>query len=219
LAIQYEFGVIDLDLEVEMERILLVKSVGDMGEERVVKSLLMSMMEYKVPGVCTAMIKASKLFNLERKALKDADRRDDLKKRLVEIQRERLVKGILFSSKCDQLIMYFDFDGNMKDYLRKLSFIEARIVFTYRARMFPTKENFPGRWTTSMLCVYCCNLESDQHLFNCCGYMDVISNSGITHESLIRLESCVETLSRYAKVLIKIYDRLMVGREDKELNS
>ena len=140
-----------------------------------------------------------------------------MKKKLVEMQKKRLIKGILTSSKCDGFITNFTFDGVMKRYLNELVFSEARIIFMYRARMFPTKSNFKERWSSSILCVYCCNVESDEHLFTCCGYVDIIRGK-LNHSSLMKLDGDAQILSEYAKILLQVHDRLMIGREDKELN-
>ena len=83
--------------------------------------------------------------------------------------------------------------------------------------MFPTSINFKGRWSSSFLCMYCCNVETDEHLFRCCGYIDIVQNK-LNHTSLIKLDVTMEMLSEYAKILLRVHERLMNGREDKELN-
>ena len=50
---------------------------------------------------------------------------------------------MLLESKSDRLLLHnFNFDGQPKRYLVELSFVEARVIFMLRCRMFPTKNNF-----------------------------------------------------------------------------
>ena len=88
----------------------------------------------------------------------------------------------------------------------------------FRCRMFPTQTNFPGRWSTKSLCRLCCQLDSDEHLFTCCGYADVVSGSGATFRSAYNVEELsMEELSITAKVLLLIYERLELVNDDKDL--
>ena len=217
IAVQHEMGFVDMDLEIEMERILLAYSIGDLADERIVKSLYNSMYDKKVPGFCSAVNDAMDMFNLKLNPINKNNRRDDLKTRIVEIQRKRLLKAMCISSKCDRMLLNFDFDGKMKRYLKVLPFKEAQIIFLYRARMFPTKDNFKGRWSTSCLCAYCCNTETDEHLFQCCGYMDIVDGA-VDHISLMKLNAKDDKLKVYAEVLLRVSARLLASREDKELN-
>ena len=100
------------------------------------------------------------------------DERKLLKRKLTEIQRRRLVESMMKASKTDSMLLNFSYDGGMKGYLLQLPFNEARIIFMLRSRMFPTKSNFPNRWSSSILCTFCCNIDTDEHLFQWCGYMD-----------------------------------------------
>ena len=137
------------------------------------------MMEKNVPGFCVEVKQALDVFNLNEDSaelLKDGkELRLLLKRKIVQIQSERLVEQMLKESKTDQLLLHgFQFDGKVKKYLLELPFNEARAVFMLRTRMFPTKDNFKGRWGSE--CVYCGNLESDIHLFSCAGYSDLIGD-------------------------------------------
>ena len=217
LAVQHELGFVDMDLEVEMERILLYYAVEEMDDKRIVKPLFKSMFDKNVPGFCSAVNNAITIFNLKENPIDIEDKRKDLKTRMVQIQRDRILKAMLISSKCNGLILNFDYDGKMKRYMKVLPFKEAQIIFLYRARMFPTKDNFKGRWAISCLCSYCCGNETDEHLFKCCGYLDLVKGN-INHISLMKLDSDDETLKQYAQVLLQIYSRIMIGRNDKELN-
>ena len=129
-----------------------------------------------------------------------------LKSKIVDIQRERLVEQMLKESKCDRLLLHnFDFDGKMKRYLVDLPFEEARVVFMLRVRMFPTKNNFRGRWGSDE-CSYCGCLESDVHLFSCVGYNDLLGD--VKFDMFMTLEASIEELSTGAQRLLKVLDRL-----------
>ena len=41
--------------------------------------------------------------------------------------------------------------------------------------MWPTKENYPGRWSGD-LCNICNRKDTDEHIFSCPGYMDLIED-------------------------------------------
>ena len=122
------------------------------------------------------------------------------------------------SSKTDILLLSFSFDRQMKRYLYELPFPEARIIFMFRCRMFPTQTNFPGRWSTNSMCRMCRQLDTDEHLFTCAGYADIVSGSGATFTSVFGVEELsMEQLSVMAKVLLLIHERLVVVNEDKDL--
>ena len=57
-AVIHDMGVVDLDLEVAMERILLASKLLKMDDSRISKRLLTSMLEKKVPGFCTYLMEA-----------------------------------------------------------------------------------------------------------------------------------------------------------------
>ena len=217
-AIQYEFGIMDLDLEVDMERILLVAKVLDMDDNRVAKKLLSQMLEKNVPGFCHTYQKSREVFGIDLGMLDNVDKRKFMKSRLIDLQKNLLVKRMSTSSKTDKLLLSFSFDGQIKRYLYELPFQEARIIFMFRCRMFPTQNNFPGRWSTKSLCRLCCQLDSDEHLFTCCGYADIVSGSGATFGSAFNVEEIsMEELSITAKVLLLIYERLELVNDDKDL--
>ena len=129
-----------------------------------------------------------------------------------------MIERMSMSSNTDHLLLSFSFDGRMKTYLFELPFEEARVIFMYRCRMFPTQTNFPNRWSDSLLCRLCRKLDTDEHLFSCCGYADIVAGSGATFESIYRIEdSSMEELSGTAKVLLQILKRLEVVNEDEDL--
>ena len=120
-------------------------------------------------------------------------------------------------SKTDGMLKNFEYDGRMKQYLHVLPYNEARIVFMLRAKMFPTKWNFPSRWSTSKLCVFCCQPDTDEHLFSCCGYLD-IHKFEVRHDMFMKLDIEMDKLSDGAKILLRIYERLLLTNEDKDVN-
>ena len=71
--------------------------------------------------------------------------------------------------------------------------------------MFPTKDNFKGRWGTDE-CTYCGCLESDVHLFSCAGYDDLLGC--VSYDSFMTLNATIDELSAGAKQLLKVVDRL-----------
>ena len=72
--------------------------------------------------------------------------------------------------------------------------------------MFPTKDNFKGRWGSE--CRYCNCVETDIHLFACAGYDDLLQ--GIEFDSFMSLNASPDELSKGAKLLIKVKERLEV---------
>ena len=115
--------------------------------------------------------------------------------------------------------MDFTFDGKMKVYLVELPFLEARIIFMYRSRMFPTRVNFPNRWSKSTKCKFCTKLDTDEHLFKCGGFVDLVGECPVSPEHILLSIDKIQMkdLSEAAKVLLKIHDRLVVGNGDKDL--
>ena len=219
VAITHEMGGVDLDLEIAMERILLAVKVRKMCESRIVKQLFDKMYEKRIPGFCTSVAEALKMLEIDSLEEFDEmnDEREKLKEILVKIQNRRLSKEMLKLSKTDGLVLNYSYDGRMKEYLLKLPFREARIIFMLRTRMLPTKVNFPGRWSESKLCCYCCEIETDEHLFQCCGYSD-LNEDGFQHSVFMKLDCEMGKLSDGAKTLLMIHDRLVKTNDDSMLN-
>ena len=112
---------------------------------------------------------------------------------------------MMAESKTDRLLLHnFHFDGTVKRYLLELPFEEARAVFMLRSRMFPTKDNFKGRWGTE--CVYCGGMESDIHLFSCAGYSDLLGD--VDFDLFMTLDASTEELEVCARKLLKVKERL-----------
>ena len=167
------------------------------------------MMEKKVPGFCVEVLEALQIFGLNYSSIEEfedgRELREMLKKKIIQIQKERLVAEMMADSKTDRLLLHnFHFDGNVKSYLLELPFEEARAVFMLRSRMFPTKDNFKGRWGTE--CVYCGGMESDIHLFSCAGYSDLLGD--VDFDLFMTLDTSTEELGVCARKLLKVKERL-----------
>ena len=218
-AVKHDLGVIDLDVEVAMERILLASKVLQLDDSRISKQLLSSMMEKRVPGFCTALEESLKLLGINDVTELDnlKDKRKYVKDFAVETQRKRIIIDMLKGSKTDDLLLNFNYDGRKKDYLTKLPYEEARIIFMWRSRMFPSKCNFPDRWSSSKLCNFCCTLDTDEHLLQCCGYMD-IHQYQLNHKMFMVADGDWNELKAGAQMLMEIYERLLVINEDGDVN-
>ena len=207
-GVKYEFGLMDLDLDCKMEKIIL--AYDTLKTDGIVKELLSIMMKNKVPGFCLEVLEALKVMGLDEDSeelhREGKHLRQFLKMKIVGIQRERLVGQMITESKSDRLLLHnFRFDGKMQNYLIELPFEEARVVFMLRVRMFPTKDNFKGRWGSDE-CTYCGCLESDVHLFSCAGYNDLLGC--VSFDMFMTLNASIDELSVGAKQLLKVVDRL-----------
>ena len=208
--IRYEFGITDLDLDTHMEKIILACDMLN-NDECIGQKLLVNMIENQVPGFCTELDESLKVMGLHADDVLLKKRRElirtTLKKKIIQIQSDRLVQKMWVETKGDRILLNgFKFNGKMKSYLSELPFQEARAVFMLRTRMLPTKENFRGRWGYE--CNFCSSPESDLHLFSCAGYSDLLD--GINFDLFLKLECSTEELSVGAKQLIKVIERLEV---------
>ena len=174
-AIQFEFGVNDLTLEVLMEKIILAVYTLKLCESRISRRILLAMLAKNVPGYCTELKEACDIFQVSLVDLQKVNNvREVLKRKVISMQAAELVKRMLLSSKMDNVLHSGHvYDGNMMKYLNELNFTEARAIFVSRYRMWPTKENFPGRWSGTM-CNICGSKDTDKHVFVCPGYSDIL---------------------------------------------
>ena len=92
-------------------------------------------------------------------------------------------------------------------YLGKLTFDEACAIFRTRYRMWSTKKNFPGRWK-DLQCNICGNEDSDEHIFTCPGFLDVVN--GVTYDMFWDQDSLgdLNCLKVMADTAMKINARL-----------
>ena len=221
-AIQHDFGIVDLSLETEMERILLALKVLEMDDNRIAKRLLEKMLAKDVPGFCASLKNAMEMFKVNFDMFHEvSDNRKVLKDLLIEMQTKILVERMALTSKTDRILLGFSFNGKVKKYLLELPFQEARVVFMYRSRMFPTRTNFPNRWSNSLNCRYCRCLDTDEHLFRCCGFIDIVGDCNVSSDCFFDELDQMDTdkLSAVAQILVKILERMEIANEDKDLST
>ena len=209
-AILYEFGINDLTLDILMEKVVLAVDVLSRDGERVAKKLLNEMLSKNVPGFCTELSDACNILKISLEELVgDSDIRKKLKEKVVGIQGIELYKRMVLSSKMDKVLLNgFRYSGKMMTYLLELEFQHARAVFMIRYRMLPTKCNFPNRWD-GLLCNVCGLDDTDEHLFSCPGYQDLIVTD-VRYEMFwdeVTLEDAVK-MGTAATVLVRIIERL-----------
>jgi hypothetical protein len=107
------------------------------------------------------------------------------------------------------LLSGFKFDGTTKKYLVQLDFIHAKVIFMSRFRMWPTKSNFPGRWTGS-LCNICDREDTDEHIFSCPGYSDILAENQFHYKMLFDdhvLDDMLQ-LKQMAEVIVLLVQRM-----------
>ena len=140
IAIQYEFGICDLDLEVLMEKVILAVQVVQLNDNRVGRQLMEALMVKNVGGFCSEVVDACltlKIGNFS-DLIGITHIRKYLKKKLVELQKEIVFMRMLESTKMNGILLRENnkFDGKMKPYLKNLNFQDARSVFMLRCRMY-----------------------------------------------------------------------------------
>ena len=212
VAIQYEFGVNDLAIDILLEKIVLAVETLKLDDNRLSKKILEAMLVKKVPGFCTEVIEACDIFHVSLDALKCRNNvREVLKKKAVELQSVQLLGRMMASSKTDRvLVSGFSFDGTIMKYLTELDFLEARAIFMARYRMWPTKTNYPGRWS-GVRCNICDMVDTDEHIFSCPGYVDLI-NGEVQYEMFWNQDVLNDSvkLKSVAAIALKIVERLEV---------
>ena len=209
-AVQYEFGINDLSLDVMTEKIILAVETLNNDDERIAKKLLQSLMVKQVDGFCTELTEVCSILNVSfSELLGENDVRKKLKSWVIKVQEQELYKRMVISSKMDGVLLNgFSYDGKVKKYLLELDFAEARAVFMVRYRMLPTKMNFPGRWEGT-LCNICRFVDTDEHIFHCPGYQDLL-NEDVKYDMFWDEKVLNDTvlLKRAACSIIGIIERL-----------
>ena len=134
IAIQYEFGINDLSLDVLSEKIILAVQTLKLDENRISKQLFEKMFEKNVSGFCSEVRETCEIFGVSFCDLLDeSDLRKRMKEKVLEIQGKQLLSSMLLSSKSDRVLVNgFKFDGKSQKYLSELDFPEARAVFLAR---------------------------------------------------------------------------------------
>ena len=219
-ALQYDFGINDLSLDIMMEKIVLAVETWNNDDDRVAKQLFQSLMKKKVDCFCTEVLDVCRIFNVSfDEMLEERDVRKKLKSIVIRIQEQELYKRMLISSKMDGALMNgFCYDGKVKRYLLELDFAEARVIFMMRYRMLPTKANFPGRWSGTE-CNICKFEDTDEHIFHCPGYQDLISDD-VNHKMFWNEEILNDTvkMKKGACVLLGIVERLLEVQDMKDVD-
>ena len=77
--------------------------------------------------------------------------------------------------------------------------------------MLPTKENFPGRWSGTT-CTVCGRIDSDEHLFTCPGFMDLLDET-VPLELFFSVDVELVVLKCAAEKMLKVVERLHVLKE------
>ena len=99
-AIQYDFGVNDLTLDILMEKVILAVDTLKSDDTRIARMVLRSMMDKDVPGFCTELDEACQILGVSIDDLmSETDVRGRLKDIVSELQSKELVKRMIVSSK------------------------------------------------------------------------------------------------------------------------
>ena len=139
--------------------------------------------------------------------------RDYLKEKIIKLQEKIILQKMLVGSKTDAVLFnQYKYDGKTKKYITELDFEDARIIFIFRYRMFPTRANYPGRWS-NMYCNICGQTDNDEHLFSCPGYIDLIPED-VHYKMFFALDEKKEILEKAAKCLKRIMDRMEIIQND-----
>ena len=220
-AIQYDFGINDLSLDILMEKVILGAETLSRDDGRISRRLLKPLLEKNVPGFCTQLKEACSIFDVNLSELIEMkDVRKYMKEKVVVMQGKQLLECMLVSSKMDHVLLGgFRYDGKVMKYLQELDFDEARAVFMCRYRMLPSKTNFPGRWKGTA-CDICGFDDTDLHVFSCPGYQD-IEMENVTLNMFWNPETLnnIELISKGAKVMVNIIRRMEEIKGIDELSS
>ena len=194
-----------------MEKLILAVKILKGDKERITYRLLAVMIKKNIKGFATQVKDAAVTFGYTLDELIDVNNiRSVLKKKVLKLQAVRIEEEMMRMSKTDSLLLQsFVFDGRKKKYL-ELPFPQARIIFIVRCRMLPTKDNFKGRWN-GFTCNICGKIDTDAHLFQCCGYSDLVVN--ICYEMFFTLKDGLDVLYEAANTMIKVKERLDVVQE------
>ena len=210
IAVQYEFGITDLSLDVLSEKIIMAVKTLQLDENRIARQLFERMFEKEVKGFCSEVRETCQVFGVSFPDLLEKENiREYMKEKTLEVQGRQLLEMMLVSSKMDRILVNgFKFDGKSQVYLSELDFREARAIFLARYRMLPVKMNFPGRWKGEE-CNICGFKDTDTHIFTCPGYVD-LNPDGICLQVFwdVKYLSDMIVLSHAAKTLIKLIDRM-----------
>ena len=106
-AVQYEFGINNLVLDILMEKVVLGVETLKLDDNRISKQILKLMLEKKIPGFCTELIEACTILGVSLDDLMNVrDVRNVLKKKVIEIQSSELLMKMVLCSKMDRVIPF-----------------------------------------------------------------------------------------------------------------
>ena len=101
-----------------------------------------------------------------------------------------------------------------KEYMSKLNFNEARMIFLLKSNMIETKANFKGQFLNNLKCEICGKEEeTTQHLFECDGYMEIRRNIIIEDTPMKTLRR--NNIKAVAEVLSEITEKRRIMEERK----
>ena len=111
-----------------------------------------------------------------------------------------------------------DIDICNKDYMNKLNFKEAKMIFLLKTNMIETKRNFKGKYPNNLKCEICEKKEeTTQHLFECEGYTEIRRNIVVKDTPMETLtENSMEAM---AGVLERIKEKKEKNHGRKECSS
>ena len=100
-----------------------------------------------------------------------------------------------------------------KEYMSKLNFNEARMIFLLKSNMVETKANFKGQFLNDLKCEICGKEENTQHLFECDGYNNIRKNIRVEDTPMKTLRR--NNIKAIAEVLSKITEKRRRIMEEK----
>ena len=162
-------------------------------------------------GFCIELFDACRILKVEMNdVLKKNDVRKYMKRKILKLQEHDLLNKAMICSKMDNVLLSgFSFDGTTKKYLVQLDFVHSKVIFMSRFRMWPTKRNFPGRWS-GILCNICGGEDTDEHIFSCPGYFDILVDKNIHYKMLFddKVLDDMLQLRHIAEVLTQVVQRI-----------
>ena len=103
-----------------------------------------------------------------------------------------------------------------KEYMNKLNFKEAKIIFLLKTNMIEVKENFRSQYPKNSKCEVCeKQKETTQHLFECEGYKEIRRNIVVKNTPMETLKG--NNMATLAGVLEKIREKRKEIMEEKNL--
>ena len=103
-----------------------------------------------------------------------------------------------------------------KDYMNKLNFKEAKMIFLLKTNMLETKGNFKAKYPNNLKCEVCEKKEeTTQHLFECEGYTEIRRNIVVKNTPMETLKE--NSMSALAGILERIKEKREKIMEEKNV--